>query len=1744
MIWTYIFQAPLDLNEFRSSDADALPLLHFILHIASLKDSFNKTVLNVVLFLREMMKFPSPFFKVNPADGLDCTLKSSSGQKAGEMFPRKATEVLCCACHMGDMALSVVEGMLAAGTDVNQCDEDGRSPLWYASYDRHIDIIDVLFSHAVNVSCVKKSLILACERKQWLAAIALHQYIVKVEADMPEGQRSNNDEVFLTAVKLNGVKFTQYLAENDRRSYNVLVCNLSLSDACKLGYDLVVKHHTLYHNCSQNHIVDAVKIAQSNNQSTALRVLMPHLTNSSVSELITHAYQLGQYSFAHELFESCTDHSTLPPPGISITDACKARQIDLVEFLIKHGKDVNKAADELGYLLKYVPSDAHTLLHVLKASAEDNQIDDNMYNPVKVSVSLSAVNDHNCHPPLVYACMQGDIAVVKLLLQHGADVNICSDETPLTAACKHGHAEIVDILLCKVPSPSICSTNMYGMTPLQVAVKNHQGEIARKRLPGPNACNIPDTELIEVTLTPQQGLPKSFSIVKLQALSQSITDIVHKQPSCWKIFLDPIKTEDTGTLPIVAAFQSNQYNLVKFFIERSAKHKLLFECSKLEDICQLESVFLVQQFIIYNQLDKTQINYKKVLDMVVKLGNTDLMTYFLTHYQICSGSLENAMLQACQQGSQDMLHLLIQHDECLVKSIQHDSSDHCQHPLCIAIRNSDSKLAVILYKSGARLFNVPSGETSLHNIICEDSLKYLCSRQDEFRDILPCLLPECIDPKSLTSALIAACEAGCTHAARLVVSRNAHMNGCDEKGNSPLCAAIKAGSSQLVTLLLTAGANPNKASCEYGTALHIACKQEHYEISSKLIDARANTNPESCSVLRNACEGNFIDIVELLLENNTNPNQYFPEGHIINIAHNAQHYEVVRLLLEYGAEPSGITSLGLKTVCELGYTEVAQHIIHTSQVSPDVLEQCVEGAYKNGFLESVLEAIMDISEPELTNHCIGRVHALLLSEIYALPAPKPTGDMSNNLSLWQCLGKRNIPRMRELIKAGHNVNVPNATGRSMMQECILQGITHIIPDLCASEIDIDYRDSAGRTALFYSLASPYVYTMCGKTISVFEFLVSKGADVNVRDHFGRSVLHEWQPASDGLKHGPSLETLLKDIDINSTDHKGQTPLHLAVLENNISAVRQLLEHGANMEIHDINDITPLFLAHNNHAMLRVLQEDYPEYECKIQDSPSGEKDCTRSFYMLRDKAVQHRLIPALKEIFHERAKYSPTGHFMSKYEARVYYVMKSSIHEEKLLFEKAVLQMLQAINTLVIKEEPVLSFTPRISGSCAEGTKVIALDEADMLCIFDDISWKDITLSRVSNDSHTHKNSSFVQITSLSTKHQALLSDGFVSKRKLLQRMYSLIRKALPTVLKNINSLYMVDVKNSVANDHSLACLSMVWHCRVLPWQEFTMDIVPAIPITQEQLPDATRQVMNHPHIMQDLFVVPKTGTFDQSQNDTSFRLSFSSTERDMFIAMPPALKQGYMLTKVLNHDCITIDDIPWGVCSYNLKTATFNCFKSESPNWEDLVIQAHKTVTVNPDSQAVPEDVVKHAHNILQEVEHSFAQTRQDSFFLKRCDLMVHSIDKNDYRPMLCVKYCAAMLSDTGKVAWQQLAECVVRQLLNSKNMHESCFLHEIETLLGMGLKSQINSILDIMIRTGQVEGVKMMLKRGASAEGEVVDVQGLMARARVENNTATSKTDAVLKFLQENLKGKFIINLYITSWGTRRCTGKQSNY
>ncbi len=83
-------------------------------------------------------------------------------------------------------------------------------------------------------------------------------------------------------------------------------------------------------------------------------------------------------------------------------------------------------------------------------------------------VDLNVLTDEFA-TPLWIACSDGNVAVVQLLLDKGADCESSDEEdwTPLHVACKKGHLEIVELLLAK--GADVTATTDDGDTPLALA---------------------------------------------------------------------------------------------------------------------------------------------------------------------------------------------------------------------------------------------------------------------------------------------------------------------------------------------------------------------------------------------------------------------------------------------------------------------------------------------------------------------------------------------------------------------------------------------------------------------------------------------------------------------------------------------------------------------------------------------------------------------------------------------------------------------------------------------------------------------------------------------------------------------------------------------------------------------------------------------------------------------------------------------------------------------------------------------------------------------------------------------------------------------------------------------------------------------------------------------------------------------------------------------------------------------------
>ena len=130
-----------------------------------------------------------------------------------------------------------------------------------------------------------------------------------------------------------------------------------------------------------------------------------------------------------------------------------------------------------------------------------------------------------------------------------------------------------------------------------------------------------------------------------------------------------------------------------------------------------------------------------------------------------------------------------------------------------------------------------------------------------------------------------------------------------------------------------------------------------------------------------------------------------------------------------------------------------------------------------------------------------------------------------------------------------------------------------IQDLIFRGYDVNKKNSFGQTALhgvFFGKAEHSLRP--NMAIPVLKILIDAGADVNMVD------VRNWSPLLYAIEAGYTKESLYlintKKILLNKQFYAGQTALHCAVIKNNTTIVKYLLEKGADPYISDDQGLIP------------------------------------------------------------------------------------------------------------------------------------------------------------------------------------------------------------------------------------------------------------------------------------------------------------------------------------------------------------------------------------------------------------------------------------------------------------------------------------------------------------------------------------------------------------------------------------------
>eukprot|EP01025_Chloroclados_australasicus_P055875 TRINITY_DN6862_c0_g1_i10.p1 TRINITY_DN6862_c0_g1~~TRINITY_DN6862_c0_g1_i10.p1 ORF type:complete len:578 (+),score=56.76 TRINITY_DN6862_c0_g1_i10:127-1860(+) len=172
-------------------------------------------------------------------------------------------------------------------------------------------------------------------------------------------------------------------------------------------------------------------------------------------------------------------------------------------------------------------------------------------------------------------------------------------------------------------------------------------------------------------------------------------------------------------------------------------------------------------------------------------------------------------------------------------------------------------------------------------------------------------------------------------------------------------------------------------------------------------------------------------------------------------------------------------------------------------------------------------------------------------------------------SVWKACAYGDIDKLRELVKEKpQTVNQPDEQGYYPMQWAALNNRVNICEYLIEMGCNVKLQDQTGQSALHW--------TGVRGSLSCLEILLRNGADVDQRDQRGYAVTHvAAQYGQTAILYHLSLRW---EVDIDSKDLDGRTPLHWAAYKGFADTIRLLLVLDARFQMRDKEGCTPLHWA--------------------------------------------------------------------------------------------------------------------------------------------------------------------------------------------------------------------------------------------------------------------------------------------------------------------------------------------------------------------------------------------------------------------------------------------------------------------------------------------------------------------------------------------------------------------------------------
>ena len=464
------------------------------------------------------------------------------------------------------------------------------------------------------------------------------------------------------------------------------------------------------------------------------------------------------------------------------------------------------------------------------------------------------------------------------------------------------------------------------------------------------------------------------------------------------------------------------------------------------------------------------------------------------------------------------------------------------------------------------------------------------------------------DKDNLTPLLIAA-KYNQTSVLNLLLNVYADCNVIDNDESTALVFACKSGSHTVVRMMLS------KPECKIGDGkpppLSIASYNGFYKCARLLLENKANLEIQKSQfteLLRHAVLNGHLKLCQLLLECGADTNTRFDGNLILSESIDAGNVEIIKALIAKGAvlnAPNSNKQTALQKASMKGDKELVAYLLdHGADINHVDDNNCTSTflAAKFGFAEIVQLLIDRGADPQhpscegwtplhacwahaetthtllkhgvdvnkVTNQGLTPLHMaayrgsfevvkVILSYDPNLEVTTPLGHSA--LTAAAQYGQTEVIRL--LLEAGANINHQTISKEFALQYAVFKNMENTLRILMEHNPEVNLIGGFGQTAL-HCLKSE-------SSVTIIKILVNGGADLNIRD------VDQDTPICNAVWSSKLevLEYLAKKAKLDIVGGPRGGPLHIACFRSQLCRVKVLVNAGADVNLLDPVEGTPL-----------------------------------------------------------------------------------------------------------------------------------------------------------------------------------------------------------------------------------------------------------------------------------------------------------------------------------------------------------------------------------------------------------------------------------------------------------------------------------------------------------------------------------------------------------------------------------------